>query len=162
MPVSRRHEWESFFDINDDLQRYAKIEDYLDRGLGACPLREARAASIVEENWLHGDSQQYRLLAWVIMPNHVHLLVEVWQTPMVDLIKGWKGYSARQVNRVLGRRGKLWQDKYWDRYIRDEAHFRKVVHYIESNPVKAGLVKSPERWPFSSARFRDEYNRLKR
>ena len=63
----------------------------------------------------------------------------------------------RRINRVLGRRGKLWQDDYWDRYIRDEAHYRKVVHYIESNPVKAGLVKTPEQWPFSSARYRDEH-----
>ena len=161
MPVSRRHEWSALFEIKDDLQRYAQIETYLDRGLGECALDDARAASIVEENWLHLDGQQYRLLAWVVMPNHVHLLVEVWQTPMVELIKDWKGYSARHINRLLGRRGKLWQDKYWDRYIRDEAHYRKVVHYIETNPVKAGLVKSPEQWPCSSARFRDEYNRLK-
>lgn len=160
MPVSRRQEWESLFNIKDDLQRYAKIEDYLDRGLGDCTLHDSRAASIVEENWLHGDGQQYRLLAWVVMPNHVHLLVEIWQTPMVELIKAWKGYSARHVNRALERRGTLWQDKYWDRYTRDEAHYRKVVHYIENNPVKAGLVKAPEEWPFSSARFRDEYNRL--
>jgi REP element-mobilizing transposase RayT len=95
------------------------------------------------------------------MPNHVHLLVEIWQKPMTELLQSWKGCTARRINRILGRRGKLWQDDYWDRYIRDEAHYRKVVHYIEWNPVKAGLVKSPEQWPFSSARFRDEYNRLK-
>jgi len=160
MPVAQRHEWESLLAIKNKLQRFAKIEDYVDRGLGNCELRDPRAASIVEENWLHGDGQQYRLLAWVVMPNHVHLLVEVWQTPMVELLKGWKGYSARHINRVIGRRGKLWQDKYWDRYIRDEAHYRKVVHYIENNPVKAGLVKTPPEWPFGSARFRDEYNRL--
>ena len=94
------------------------------------------------------------------MPNHVHLLVEIWQKPMAELLQSWKGYTARRINRVLGQRGKLWQDDYWDRYIRDEAHYRKVIHYIESNPVKAGLVKSPEQWPFSSARFRDEFNRL--
>ena len=106
------------------------------------------------------DGQLYRLLAWVVMPNHVHLAVEIWQTPLVELMRDWKGYSARRINRLLGRCGKLWQDDYWDRYLRDEAHYRKVVHYIEWNPVKAGLVPSPEQWPFSSARFRDEYNRL--
>jgi len=115
----------------------------------------------VEENWLHFDAKDYCLLAWVVMPNHVHLLVEIWQTPQTQLIKDWKGFTARRINRVLGRSGKLWQDDYWDRYIRDEAHYRKVARYIESNPVKAGLVKSPEQWPFSSAHFRDEYNRLK-
>jgi putative transposase len=160
MPANLRHEWDALFQIKNDLQRYAKVEDYLDRGLGDCVLRDPRNAYIVEENWLHSDGQEYRLLAWCVMPNHVHLLVEIWQTPMVQLIKDWKGYSARHINRVLGRSGKLWQDEYWDRYVRDEAHYRKVLHYIENNPVKAGLVKSPEQWPFSSARFRDEYYRL--
>lgn len=161
MPASRRHEWAALLDIKDELQRRTKIEAYLDRGFGNCELRHSRAAAVVEENWLHFDGQDYRVLAWVVMPNHVHLLVEIWQKPMTELLQNWKGYTARRINRVLGRHGKLWQDDYWDRYIRDEAHYRKVVHYIEWNPVKADLVKSPEQWPFSSARFRDEYNRLK-
>jgi putative transposase len=161
MPASLHHEWAALLEIDDELKRRTKIEEYLDRGRGSCLLRDPRAAAIVEENWLHLDGKDYRLLAWVVMPNHVHLLVEIWQTPQAQLIKDWKGFTARCINRALGRRGKLWQDDYWDRYIRDETHCRKVVHYIESNPVKAGLVKAPEQWPFSSARFRDEYNRLK-
>jgi putative DNA methylase len=161
MPASRRHEWAALLEIGDELKRRAKIENYLDRSFGNCELRDPKVASIVEENWLHFDGQDYRILAWVVMPNHVHLLVKIWQKPMTEILQGWKGYTARRINRVLGRRGKLWQDDYWDRYIRDEAHYRKVVHYIESNPVKAGLVKTPDEWPFSSARFRDEYNRLK-
>jgi putative transposase len=161
MPASRRHEWAALLDIKDELKRRTKIEDYLDPGFGNCELRDPKAASLVEENWLHFDGQDYRALAWVVMPNHVHLLVEIWQKPMSELLLGWKGYTARRINRVLGRRGKLWQDDYWDRYIRDEAHYRKVAHYIEWNPVKAGLVKTPEQSPFSSARLRDEYNRLK-
>ncbi|MCW5554035.1 MAG: transposase [Verrucomicrobiae bacterium] len=160
MPAALRHEWATLLEIDDELKRWTKIEDYLDRGRGSCLLRDARAAAIVEENWLHLDGQEYRLLAWVVMPNHVHLLVEIWQTPQAELIQNWKGFTARRINRLLGRRGQLWQDDYWDRYIRDAAHYRKVVHYIEANPVKAGLVKAPEQWPFSSARFRDEYNQL--
>lgn len=160
MPASLRHEWAALLELKDDLKRRAKIEDYLDNGFGNCELRDSRAAAVVEENWLHFDGQ-YRLLAWVVMPNHVHLLVEIWQTPQSELLKDWKGYSARRINRILGRQSKLWQDDYWDRYVRDEEHYGKVIHYIEWNPVKAGLVKSPEQWPFSSARFRDEYNQLK-
>jgi len=141
MPASLRQEWSALLEIEDELKRRTQIEDYLDRGCGSCFLRDPRIAGLVEENWLHLDGKEYRLLAWVVMPNHIHLLVEIWQTPQAQLIK-------------------LWQDDYWDRYIRDEAHYRKVVHYIEANPVKAGLAKVPEEWPFSSARFRDEYNRL--
>lgn len=160
MPASLRHEWVALLEIDDELKRRTKVEEYLDRGCGDCPFRDGRAAAIVEENWLHSDNQHYRLLAWVVMPNHVHLLVEIWQTPQAQLIKVWKGYTARRINRLLGRGGKPWQEDYWDCYIRDEAHCRKVAHYIEWNPVKAGLVKSPEQWSFSSSRFRDEYHRL--
>ena len=160
MPSYLCHEWAALLEIDDELKRRTRIEEYLDRGRGGCLLRDERAAAAVEENWLHFDGQRYRLLAWVVMPNHVHLLVEIWQTPQSQLIKDWKGFSARHVNRLLCRRGKLWQDDYWDRYIRDEAHYLKTVHYIETNPVKARLVKSPEQWPFTSARFRDQYNRL--
>ena len=161
MPAGLRHEWAALLEVEDDLKRRTRVEEYLDRGRGSCWLRDPRAATVVEENWLHFDGRDYRLLAWVVMPNHVHLLVEIGQTPQSQLVKDWKGFTARRINRLLNRRGKLWQDDYWDRYIRDEAHGRRVVHYIESNPVKAGLVGSPEQWPFSSARFRDEYNRLK-
>jgi hypothetical protein len=59
--------------------------------------------------------------------------------------------SACKINRVLGRSGPLWQEDYWDRYIRDEAHFGKAQRYIESNPVKAGLVPQAAAWPWSSA-----------
>lgn len=161
LPISRRKEWAEILKIEDELKRQAKLEAYLDRGFGRSQLRDPRAAAIVEENWLHFDSLLYRLLAWVVMPNHVHLLVEIWQTPQSELVKDWKGYTARRINRILGRRGTLWQADYWDRYIRDEDHYRKVLHYIEWNPVMARLAKSPEQWPFGSARFRDEYHRLK-
>ncbi len=160
MPASLRHEWSALFETRGDLKRQVRIEDYLDRGRGSCLLRNFSAAAIVQENWLHFDGDAYRMLAWVVMPNHVHLLAEIWQTPQAELVKDWKGFTARRINRVFNRRGKLWQDDYWDRYIRDEEHCRKVIRYIESNPVRARLVKSPEEWPFSSARFRDEYRRL--
>ena len=159
-PAELRSEWEELLKIEDDRKRRIELEAYLDKGHGECHLRRSAVAKLVEGALLFRHGADYDLRAWVVMPNHVHLLVEIWQKPLVQLIKDWKGYTARRINRVLGRSGKLWQDDYWDRYIRDEAHYRKVVHYIEANPVKAGLVKTPEQWPFSSARFRDEYNRL--
>ena len=114
-------------------------------------LKNPRAAAAVEEVLLHFDGQRYRLAAWVVMPNHVHVLVELWTMPIGPLLKAWKGASAHAVNLVLGSSGTLWQREYWDRYIRDEAHFRKARHYIESNPVKAGLSRAAAEWPFSSA-----------
>jgi REP element-mobilizing transposase RayT len=151
MPASRRAEWEALFEIRDERVQRTKIEAYLDRGHGSCVFRHAQAAAAVEQVLLRCDGERYRLMAWVIMPNHVHALLEVWTIVLGRLLRAWKGASANAVNRLLGRTGELWQTDYWDRYMRDEAHFRKACRYIESNPVKAGLVRSSAEWPFSSA-----------
>jgi REP element-mobilizing transposase RayT len=115
----------------------------------------------VQENLLHFDGERYRVLAWCLMPNHVHALIEIWQTPLAELLHSWKSYTSKQANKILGRTGRFWQDEYFDRYVRDEAHLRKVVHYVENNPVKAGLARQPAEWPWSSARWRDEHCRLR-
>ena len=151
MPATRRHEWEALLEIEDAREQRTKLEAYLDLGRGQCVLKNPRAAAAVEEVLLCFDGERYRLAAWVIMPNHVHVLVEVWRMPIGELLKSWKGVSARAVNLVLGSSGTLWQREYWDRYIRDEAHYRKARHYIEANPVKAGLARAAEQWACSSA-----------
>jgi len=151
MPASLRHEWEALFQIEDERLRRTKIEAYLDLGRGACHLRDPSVATLVENGWLHFDGQRYRLLAWVVMPNHVHALLEVWEAPLPDLVRSWKSYTSKEANRLLKRSGRFWQEDYWDRYIRDEGHCSKAIHYTEWNAVKAGLVNAPELWPFSSA-----------
>ena len=72
MPVERRHEWAALLELDDHLVQRARLESYLDRGLGNCELRNPQAAAIVEDNWLYRDGTNYRILAWVVMPNHVH------------------------------------------------------------------------------------------
>jgi len=151
MPVSLRREWEDLLTIEDERERRTKLEAYLDLGRGECVLRDPRVAAAVETVFLCFDGQRYRMIAWVAMPNHAHLLFELWDMPMGELLKAWKGASANAANRSLGRKGTFWQEEYWDRYMRDEAHFRKAKHYIEWNPVKSGLVRTPELWAFSSA-----------
>jgi REP element-mobilizing transposase RayT len=154
MPASRRHEWEALITIEDEREKRIKIESYLDAGHGKCHLRQPEIAALVQENLLHFDGTRYRLLAWVVMPNHVHALIETSQTLLAEILHGWKSYTSKAANRLLKRTGDFWQAEYFDRYIRDEEHFRKAVRYIENNPVKAGLVKSPEEWIFGSARHR--------
>ena len=151
MPARLRHEWQSLFEIEDEREQRTKLEDYLDRGYGECVLRQPRVASAVEQTLLCYDGERYRLAGWVVMPNHVHVVVAPWEITLGALLKAWRGASAHASNQILGRTGTLWQREYWDRYTRDEAHFRKIQHYIEWNPVKAGLVKLPQEWPFSSA-----------
>ena len=151
VPPSKRGEWLATLRIIDDRERAARLEAILDQGLGGCVLRRPELAEIVEQNWLHFDAVHYRLIAWVVMPNHVHLLVEIWDRPLAAIVKSWKAYSARHINRHLDRSGSLWQEDYWDRRIRDEEHFRKALRYVEGNPARAGLVGDPGEWPFSSA-----------
>lgn len=158
MPAARRHEWESFGDIDDARERRTRIEDYLDSGHGDCHLRGPQIAALVENGWRHFDGQRYRLLAWVVMPNHVHLLYEAWLVPMPDLLDSWKSYTAREANKLIGRTGVFWQDGYLDTFIRDEAHFHRATRYIENNPVTAGLARSAEEWPWSSANLKWEWS----
>ncbi len=154
MPASRRHEWEPLLAMEDEREKRIKIESYLDAGYGECHLRRPDIAGLVQENLLHFDGNRYFLLAWVVMPNHVHVLIETLQTPLAEILHGWKSFTAKAANRLLQREGEFWQPEYFDRFIRDENHFGKAVRYIEKNPVKAGLVKSPEEWLFGSAYYR--------
>jgi REP element-mobilizing transposase RayT len=156
MPAARRSEWKAFLHLEDKLEKQRKIEAYIDRGYGDCSLREPRIAQIVQDNLWHHDGLKYRLLAWCIMPNHVHTLIELGQTPLGEILKSWKGYTAKEANRLLQRAGTFWEEDYFDHYIRDEKHFRQVVRYIEANPVKARLVRAPEEWSWSSARYRSK------
>jgi REP element-mobilizing transposase RayT len=154
MPAVRRHEWETLLAMADERQKRIRIEAYLDAGHGECHLRQPGIAALIQENLLHFDGERYRLLAWVVMPNHVHALIEIQQNPLSEILHGWKSYTGKAANRRLNRSGDFWQDEYFDRFIRDEEHFRKALHYIENNPVQAGLVKSAEEWIFGSAHFR--------
>ena len=94
------------------------------------------------------------------MPNHVHLVVDIWERPLSELVQAWKGQSAREANRVLRRTGQFWREDYYDTLVRDERHLARAVRYIEDNPVNAHMVTCARDWPWSSARFRDEYERL--
>jgi REP element-mobilizing transposase RayT len=129
----------------------------LDAGHGSCALRDPRIATLVEHALLFFDGDRYRLLAWVVMPNHVHVLIEAGTThSLASIVQSWKRQTARRANEILGRQGPFWQSDYYDRYIRDEEHFDSAVAYIHRNPVIAGLVSEPQQWPYSSARGRDE------
>ncbi len=89
------------------------------------------------------------------MPNHVHVLLAVAQDfELGAIVKSWKMFSTRRINQTLGRRGPIWAADYFDRYIRDEAHFESTLRYIETNPVAAGLCDKPADWVFGSAGWR--------
>ena len=159
-PAALRSEWEALLKIENNLQRRTQLEAYLDKGGGECSLRHPEVAALVENALRFFHGQRYDLRAWVVMPNHVHVLFKVDNTPMSQVVRSWKRHTARQANRLLGRQGPFWQEDYWDTWMRDSQHEARAVHYIESNPVKPGLARTSTAWRWSSARFRDQYGRL--
>ncbi len=138
----------------NEAQRLRQLDAYLDAGHGACLLRQQACADIVEQALLFFDPERYRLLAWCVMPNHVHVLIETRQRwPLAGVVQAWKSFTAKAINTHLQRGGSLWQRDYFDRFIRDDLHLAAAVAYIQDNPVRAGLVERAEDWPFGSARL---------
>ena len=138
-----------------NLERRKRIEEWLDAGYGSCILRDPYAAQIVQQSFLVFDARRYRLLAWVVMPNHVHVLfepIEGWT--VAKIVASWKRFTARKIldyRRETATAVPVWQREYWDRFIRDERHLLQAIEYIHLNPIEARLVTKPEQWPWSSA-----------
>jgi len=129
-----------------------RIESYLDRGYGDCHLGKRGIAEMVRDSLFFHDGDKYRLISWVIMPNHLHFLLRQSEgTELEEITHSLKSYTAQQANKVLGRRGEFWQAETFDRFIRDGNHYRNTIRYIENNPVKARLCAAKEDWEFGSA-----------
>ncbi len=117
-----------------------QIDAWLDQGIGSCVLRDPLNALIIANAFRHFDGVRYELASFVVMPNHVHVMFRpMAEHTLADIVKSWKGFTAREINKRMGTKGPLWQDEYWDRLIRSEQHFRRVVRYIRENPEKARL-----------------------
>jgi REP element-mobilizing transposase RayT len=130
----------------EQLQRqyFLTAEKYLDTGCGFAPFVNPSLCRIAiqairkstDEGWGFGDS--------VIMPNHIHLLMRKVSDSGLSLkqaLERLKGRSSRQVNQAINRRGRLWQEDWFDRWMRDEAELKRTIQYIRNNPVKAHLCK---------------------
>jgi len=117
-----------------------KIQSILDASAGSCTLARPEIAEIVAGSLRAFDESRYRLYAWCVMPNHVHVIFEPRTTHhLSDIVHSWKSYSAKMANRILGRTGTFWQREYWDRLIRNDEEFSLAVAYVIGNPEKAGL-----------------------
>jgi putative DNA methylase len=156
LPASLLACWESELQTltNDarDLERRKRIERALDSGHGSGALAQCAVGEVVENALLHFDATRYRLHAWVIMPNHVHVLVTpIGGETLSEIVHSWKSFTAKKANALLGQKGAFWATEYFDRAIRDDVHFSNAVEYFAMNPVKAGLCGRPDAWRFSSA-----------
>jgi REP element-mobilizing transposase RayT len=130
------------------------VDSVLDRAdKGPLWLKDPRIARCVMNAIHFGEKKLdfYSLHAFVIMPNHVHLLITP-RVPVSRLMNGLKGVTAREANCILRSKGQhFWQDESFDHWVRTSAEFDRIQAYIERNPVSAQLVSKPEEWPWSSA-----------
>lgn len=117
-----------------------QIHDWLDAGRGECWLKRADVRSEVVCCLKKFDGIRLHLGDFVIMPNHVHLLITPKEgVSLAALMKGIKGASARACNKLLGRVGTFWMEESYDHLVRDREQWEAFRRYIASNPKKAGL-----------------------
>jgi putative transposase len=134
-------------------KRFQLLDSALDKyTTGPLWLKDPRIAALIVETIRRGESalDYFALHAFVVMPNHVHLLI----TPKISIPRitnGIKGSTSHKANSILSREGQpFWQDESFDHWVRSAKEFDKITTYIENNPVSAGLVTAPQDWPWSS------------
>ena len=135
-------------------QAFVAVDRLLDQACtGPRYLSQPAIARLVVEVLHYGPAslRHYTLHAFVVMANHLHLLITP-QVALPKLLRSLKGITAKRANQILGLTGQaFWQEESYDHWVRDGKQFDRLRAYIEQNPVKAGLVKAPEHYPWSSA-----------
>ena len=150
VPASVIQNWKIELDsVTDEKERQQQrrrlISRFEDAGQGEAIFKRADCAAIVQRELIQGHDSEYRLLEWCVMPNHIYVLIQVNQSsPLSGIVRGWKGRSAIEINKLLGSSGSLWQREYFDRFVRDLDHCYDCPAYIRNNPVKAGFVMRRE------------------
>lgn len=139
-------------------RHFAMLESWLDKAaVGPTWLADDRIADIVAEALHYRDGKKYKLDAYSIMPNHVHSVfapLTHTDTPesLSSIMHSLKRNTARRANQILARSGAFWEHESFDHYVRNHAEWLRIIKYVLENPVKAGLVKTWEQWPWSYVR----------
>jgi putative transposase len=160
-PEYSEQEW----NLRIEKKLFAIWDQYLDKSNSVKWLSNPHIADIVRGNLYSHAGERYSLWAYVLMPNHVHVLLTPHLSSEMQIDKGsrlkrgalssilhnLRGNTAYKANKVLGRTGSFWQDEAYDHLVRDNNELQRIIGYIENNPINAGLAKKPEEWEFSSA-----------
>ncbi len=120
----------------------SRIDQWLDQGLGECVLKDPATAAIVTTALEFFDGKRYELEGYVVMPNHVHVAVRLLgEESLSDVLHSWKSYTSKEINKLVGGTGTVWQDENFDRMVRSPEHLGAVRTYIWNNPKRAGLER---------------------
>jgi len=124
-----------------------RIDRVLDNGYGECRLSDRTIARMVADSLKYFEGRRYWLYVWVVMPNHVHCLVQPHDGVRLDrVMHSWKSYTSNKANKMLGRSGEFWQRESFDHIMRRAEQLVRSMDYIERNPEKAGLKEWPWKW----------------
>jgi len=138
--------WDEYDELFGD-----RFEAWLDQGNGSRALARPEIRKAVRNCLMRFDGERLNVRAAVIMPTHVHALLQpLHPHTIAALLKGLKGASARQANRLLGAAGVFWQDESYDHIVRSNEQLWHYFRYIEENPRKAGL-RADEYWLYRAA-----------
>jgi REP element-mobilizing transposase RayT len=132
-----------------ELAEYSRprVEAYVDRGCGRAALADPRVAGAMTAALSYWNDKRYRLLAWCVMPNHVHVVLKLFSGHELGaIVKGWKLHVSKAAKHALSQTGKLWQREYYDHLIRNGEELERAVQYVIENPAKAGLKDWPWVW----------------
>lgn len=151
--------------LENEAKRYfAAFDNYMDKNSsGPHWLRDSNVAKIVTDKIHSFEKSYYDLIAYCIMSNHVHLLIDTANqleelnedqiddsyTQVYDFLKLLKGASAHEANQLIGRKGSFWEKGSYDHIVKNEKELRNIIDYILQNPVKAGLTDEWQNWPHS-------------
>jgi REP element-mobilizing transposase RayT len=127
--------WDEAMQEEYDAMFTAKLDKWIDAGYGGCILKDSRVRDIVADSIMHLNGDRYDIYAYVIMPNHVHVML----TPRADctvqhIVGGWKRYSSQQANKLLGHNALVWERNCFDRLMRSAADYDAHISYIVDNP----------------------------
>lgn len=106
-------------------------------------------AEVVVEALRHRHQEGVlRCIGYVIMPDHCHLVVQLLEGTLAGMMSSFSKFTAREMHRLIGEQGTLWQPGYYDHALRGEKGLTSYLTYMAGNPVRAGLVSTPDEWPF--------------
>jgi 1-hydroxy-2-methyl-2-(E)-butenyl 4-diphosphate synthase len=136
--------------------QHTEIDPELDLSHGSCLFKADAYAQLVADAMAHFDGKRYTLMAWCIMPNHVHVVFKLMEGEQLEeVLHSWKSFTAHEINKSLGQSGAIWQKESYNHLVRDGEDLRNQVAYLLDKPGKAGLNE----WKWVWCRYSDFFEK---
>jgi putative transposase len=133
-------------------KRRSRIDRALDQSQTGKIFNDVACANVMVHGLRHFCGTRYDLLAWCVMPNHIHIVVLIYPDHNLgQVVRSWKTFVTSEINRLQKSSGPIFAKDYFDRFMRDGIQTERAIAYVENNPVAAGLCIEPQNWAWSSA-----------